>query len=150
MDVVLWGLSIADSELCDRDVWDIVFVSRRVEETGLLVAIRVRDIRVAGAGIVSGSDAIFTDSPAFAASSLIVLAARRTVPERAATRDAGLEGGGMASASRTILRSEGSIVLGFATSLCDISLIALVRGRKLSDSSASGVPVTFQSLTVET
>lgn len=126
-----------------------MFVSRRVEETGLLVAIRVRDIRVAGAGTGSGSDAIFTDSPAFAASSLIVLAARRTVPERAATLDTGLDGGGMASASRTILRSDGSIVLGFATSLCEISLIALVRGLKPSESSGSGDPVTFQSLTVE-
>ena len=127
-----------------------MFVSRRVEETGLLVAIRVRDIRVAGTATIPGSDAIFTDSPAFAASSLIVLAARRTVPERAATLDAGLEGGGMVSASRAILRSDGSIVLGFATSLCEISLIALVRGLKPSESSGSGVPVTFQSLTAET
>jgi hypothetical protein len=99
---------------------------------------------------VSGSDAILSDSPAFAASSLIVLAARRTVPDRAAALEAGLDGGGIISVSRAILLSVGSIDRGLATSLLEISRIPRPDDREMSDSSGSGVPVVMsQSLTVE-
>lgn len=70
---------------------------------------------------------------------------------RAATLDAGLVGGGIISVSRAILRSEGSVDRGFATSLCEISRIPLmVEVLEESDSWGSGLPADSQSLTVET
>ena len=114
----------------------------------VLVAIRVLDARYGSTS--SGSDATFNDSPAFAASSLIVLAARRTVPERAATLDAGLDGGGIISASRAIRLSLESVVRGLATSLLEISRIPREDDCDEGISSGSGVPEMSHSLTVET
>ena len=107
-----------------------------------------------GAG---SSDIIFTEFAdlAAAASSLIVLAAFRTVPLRPMC-----EGGGMSSASLAAFRSA-TVCLGFETSLCDISFRLLLDGlfssRPLLDgllsSSEESGPVmfdgAFQSVTVE-
>ena len=125
----------------------MVFDSRNVVVVVVLVAIRVLDARYGSTN--SGSDAIFSDSPAFAASSLIVLAARRTVPERAATLEAGLDGGGIISASRASRLSVGIVDRGLATSLLEISRIPREDVWETAISSGSGEPEMSHSLTVE-